>query len=131
MLAINPQYPSLCPTAISSVGMKTRARNCRNNKFLAHQDVRDTSFPSCRSCKETCNHIMWCPEDGHHKAFQQLVAELSSWMTEDNTHPKIKAVVIIYALGRDNVSLRDYPTSYPAIIQDYTSSQDKIGGENS
>jgi hypothetical protein len=40
-------------------------------------------------------------------------------MTENNTHPNIKAVIIVYALGRDNVSCKDYMASYPAIIQDY------------
>ncbi len=49
---------------------------------------------------------------------------------ENDTHPNIKAVVIAYALRRDNVSCSDCTASYLAIIQDYTSSQDKIGWGN-
>ncbi len=51
-------------------------------------------------------------------------------MMENSTHPDIKAVVIAYELGRDNVSCRDCAASCPAIIQDYASLQDMIGWGN-
>ncbi len=33
-------------------------------KFLGHQDSQESTCPSCLSCKETCAHILRCPEVG-------------------------------------------------------------------
>jgi hypothetical protein len=38
-------------------------------KFLPHQDGQEPTCPSCQACKETCAHIVNCPEVGHMEAF--------------------------------------------------------------
>ncbi len=99
-------------------------------KFLSHQDGRESLCPCCLSCKETCSHILLCPEIGCTKAFQQSVAGVTSWMAENAMHPDIKAVVTAYAIGRGQVSCLNCAADYLTIIQDFTLPQDKIGWGN-
>ncbi len=102
MLAISPQHSTLSPVAILGMGIKAPVGDHRHHKNLAaHQDDCVPSCPSCLMCKETCSHIVQCPEAGRTKAFQQSVAGLETWMANNATHPIIKAVVTAYALGRD------------------------------
>jgi hypothetical protein len=68
-------------------------------KFLAHQDGQESTCPSCQACKETCAHIVHCPEAGRTEAFLLLVAELSKWMRENETHPDLVLVILEYAQG--------------------------------
>jgi hypothetical protein len=49
-------------------------------KFLANQDGRNPTCPSCQACEETCAHITRCLEAGRTEAFSQAVAELSKWL---------------------------------------------------
>jgi hypothetical protein len=99
-------------------------------KFLLHQDDHKSLCPSCLSCKETCSHIALCPDIGHTKAFQQSVADVTSWMAENATHPDVKAVITAYAIGRGQVSCVDCVADYPTVIKDFALSQDKIGWGN-
>jgi hypothetical protein len=68
-------------------------------KFLAHQDGREPTCPSCHACKETCAHIVHCPEGGHTEAFLLSVSERSKWMRENKTHPDLVWVILEYAQG--------------------------------
>ncbi len=99
-------------------------------RFLLHQDDPESLCPSCLSCKETCSHILLCPEIGHIKAIQQSVAGVTSWMAENATHPDVKAVITAYAIGRGQVSCVDCAAGYLTVIQDFALSQDKIGWGN-
>jgi hypothetical protein len=98
-------------------------------KFCVHQDNRDPRCPSFLLCKETCCHIARCPQNGRTKAFQQSMAGVASWMTANATHPDIKAVVTVYALGRGQITCLNYAAGIPTVIQDIAASQeqDKIG----
>jgi hypothetical protein len=68
-------------------------------KFLAHQDGRNPTCPSCRTCEETCTHTACCPEAGRTEAFLQAVAELSRWMKDNKTHPDLVLVILEYTQG--------------------------------
>ncbi len=99
-------------------------------KFLAHQDGRKPTCPSCRSCEETCAHIARCPEAGHTEAFLQAVVELSRWMTENETHPDLVSVISDYAQGRGETSCIKCAEDLPLIVREFAISQDKIGWGN-
>ena len=77
-------------------------------KFLSHQDGCNQSCPSCLVSEETCSHVAVCPDAGNTAAFEQSMACVSSWMSENVTHPDVKAVVSAYALGRGQVSVGVY-----------------------
>jgi hypothetical protein len=47
-------------------------------KFLSHQDRRSSLCPSCNKCKETCKHIVQCPEPGRAVAFSQSTHEVEA-----------------------------------------------------
>jgi hypothetical protein len=68
-------------------------------KFLSHQDGRYRSCPSCLASDKTCCHIAVCPDAGRTVAFEQSMACVTSWMSENVTHPDVKAVVSTFALG--------------------------------
>ena len=99
-------------------------------KFLSHQDGRAWSCPSCLVSEETCHHIAVCPDAGRTAAFEQSVSRVTSWMTENVTHPEVKAVVSAYALGRGQVSCIACADGYPAAIKAFAASQDEIGWNN-
>jgi hypothetical protein len=95
-------------------------------KFLAHQDSRVSTCPSCQACEETCAHIVHCPEAGHTKAFLQLVAELYKWMKENETHPDLASVILEYTQGRGKISCVKCAGEFPSIVQEFAISQDRI-----
>jgi hypothetical protein len=99
-------------------------------KFLSHQDGRDRSCPSCLVSEETCRHVAVCPDAGRTVAFEQSMACVTSWMSENVTHPDIKAVVSTYALGRGQASCITCADGYPAPIKAFAASQDEIGWDN-
>jgi hypothetical protein len=51
-------------------------------------------------------------------------------MAENAMHPDVKAVITAYAIGRGQVSCVECAADYPFVIQDYVSSQNKIGWGN-
>jgi hypothetical protein len=99
-------------------------------KFLARQDGRKLTCPSCRSCEETCTQIACCPEAGRTEAFLQAVAELSRWMTENETHPGLVSVISDYAQGQGKTSCIKCAEDLPLIVQEFAILQDKIGWGN-
>ena len=99
-------------------------------KFLSHQDGRDWSCPNCLASDETCRHVAVCPDAGRTAAFEQSMAWVTSWMSENATHPDVKAVVSTYALGRGQVSCIACADGYPTAIKAFAASQDKIGWDN-
>ena len=58
------------------------------------------------------------------------MACVTSWMSENVTHPDIKAVVSTYALGRGQVSCIACADGYPAAIKVFVASQDETGRDN-
>ncbi len=99
-------------------------------KFLAHQDGRKPTCPSCQSCEETCAHITRCPEAGRTEAFLQAVAELSRWMTENKTHPNLVSVISDYAQGQGKTTCVECTEDLPVIVREFAISQNKIGWGN-
>jgi hypothetical protein len=99
-------------------------------KFLSHQDGRDRSCPSCLVSEEMCRHVAVCPYAGRTAAFEQFMACVTSWMSENVTHPDVKAVVSTYALGRGQVSCIACADGYPAAIKVVAASQDEKGWDN-
>jgi len=86
-------------------------------KFLSHQDGRDWSCPSCLVSEETCRQVAVCPDAGKTAAFEQSMACVTSWMSENVTHPDVKAVISTYALGRGQVSCIACADGYPVAIK--------------
>jgi hypothetical protein len=99
-------------------------------KFLAHQDGRDPTCPSCQACEETCTHIARCPEAGCTEAFSQVVAELSKWLIEHERHPNLVSVISEYAQGQGETPCVECAGDLPPVIREFAISQDKIGWGN-
>ncbi len=99
-------------------------------RFLAHQDGQELTCPSCRSCKETCAHILRCPEAGCTEAFLQSVQELSRWIKENEMHPDLVSVILEYAQRRSEIACIKCTGELQSIVQEFTTSQDRIGWEN-
>jgi hypothetical protein len=71
-----------------------------------------------------------CPEAGRTEAFLQVVAELSRWMTENETHPDLVSVISDYAQRQGETSCVKCAEDLPLIVQEFAISQDKIGWGN-
>jgi hypothetical protein len=99
-------------------------------KFLAHQDGRNPICPCCRACEETCTHVARCPEAGRTEAFSQAVAELSKWLIENKTHPKLAFVIPEYTQGQGETPCIKCAGDLPPVIREFAISQDKIGWGN-
>jgi hypothetical protein len=99
-------------------------------KFLAHQDGCNPTCPSCRVCVETCAHIARCPEAGRTEAFLMAVAELSRWMTENETHPDLINVISEFAQGQGKKSCVECAGNLPTIVREFAILQDQIRWRN-
>ncbi len=91
-------------------------------KFLSHQDGRVQSCPSCLVSEERFHHVAVCLDAGRTAAFEQSMARVTSWMSENVTHPDVKAVISAYALGRGQVSCIACADGYPAAIKAFAAS---------
>jgi hypothetical protein len=58
------------------------------------------------------------------------VAELSRWMTENETHPDLVSVISDYAQGREETSCVECAEDLPLIVREFAILQDKIGWGN-
>ena len=105
------------------MGIKARIGNCRH-------DERNWSCPSCLASNKTCRHIAICLDIGQATAFEQSMACISSWMSDNVTHSDVKAVISTYALGRGQVSCIACADGYPTAIRAFAASQDEIGWDN-
>ncbi len=99
-------------------------------KFLAHQDGRESTCPSCQSCEKTCTHILRYPEAGRTEAFLLSVKELLRWMKENEMHPDLISVILEYAQRRGEISCIKRVGELPSIVQEFATSQDRIGWGN-
>ncbi len=101
-------------------------------KFLSHQDGRSPLCPSCNECKETCKHIVRCPEPGHAAAFAQSTHGVEAWLKTNGTHNDLKLLLLCYLQGRGTVTCVECSDdlNLSKIIRDYMISHDLIGWDN-
>jgi hypothetical protein len=100
-------------------------------KFLAHQEDRSLLCPSCLECKETCKHIMQCPEAGRAATFAQSTQGVEAWLEDNCTHPNLKLLLLRYLRGRGTITITCLrcmvELNLPHILQEFALSQDVRG----
>ncbi len=94
-------------------------------KFLAHQDDRSPLCPSCLECKETCKHIVRCPEAGRAAAFAQSTQGVEAWLEDNPTRSNLKLLLVCYLRGRCTITCLEclVDLNLPHILQEFAVSQ--------
>ncbi len=101
-------------------------------KFLAHQDRRSSLCPSCQECIETCTHIARCSETGRCKAFHQSTEEVERWLGEEQSHPDLQSLLLLYIRGRGTKTCLKctIDLNLLSIFHEFAKSQDIIGWDH-
>jgi hypothetical protein len=90
----------------------------------------DDRCPSCWSRKERAEHLCKCPSDSRTKLFLENVAELDSWLlNNNNTDSELAYWLIKYIQGRGSLKFADLGTLTPDLLQ-AAHNQDMIGWRN-
>ena len=86
---------------------KTVTGCCGINHFLSYwkPGVRNIC-PSCKYPGETIMHITRCPEVGRTTIFNEMVAELAQWMTDNYTpYTAVTAMITTYLRNQGTASM--------------------------
>ena len=85
--------------------------------------------PSCRSHRETADHILRCGEEGRVMALKALSVRLMDWMVDAGVERDLVFLIIRFIQGRGNSSMEDICRNYslPQEYRKFAQSQDKIG----
>ena len=90
----------------------------------------DDRCPSCWFRKERAEHLCKCPSDSRTKLFLENVAELDSWLlNNNNTDSELAYWLIKYIQGRGSLKFADLGTLTPDLLQ-AAHNQDMIGWRN-
>ena len=83
--------------------------------------------PSCETDKETCEHILYCNEEGRRKNLNLQIYRIRTWLEEVGTNPHLTTVLLNFLLTRGTMIYRGRALTVDHPYIDFWQSQETIG----
>ena len=96
------------------------------NQAIYKKD-HDPRCPSCTICVETCEHVLYCEEEGRVDALGVSIDLMDRWLRQVGTDNGLRCCLVEYAKGRGGLTMEDIARGKGQRLEHLAISQDKIG----
>ena len=98
-----------------------------NANQAVYKKDHDPKCPSCTVYIETCEHVLFCEEEGRVETLRLSIGLFEKWMRSVDTDNGLRCCLVEYAEGRGGKTMEEIARGRGSRFQRLADSQDKIG----